>query len=504
MRSILTTEAMGAADRFAIESGRSGEALMEAAGAGAADAIRARWAPRPTAVLCGPGNNGGDGFVVARRLAEAGWPVTVFAMKPADALAGDAAAAAAKWSGVTRPLGDAAPDEYGLVVDALFGAGLSRPLEDDAARLADEVGRSAAAVVAIDVPSGIHGDRARADGAAFRADLTATFHQFKPAHVLEPGASACGEIVLVDIGVPDGWRDSVEIAAELNDPGLWTASGLALDRATHKHRRGRLCVLSGPGGATGAARLAAQAGLSAGAGFVTLLCPGSALLEAAAASLAVVTRKLPKDAAFGDVLGDHRADAAVLGPGAGVDETTQERALSALASGVPLVLDADALTVFADASHVFFSALREDCVLTPHAGEFERLFPGLSQGSLDKIEAARRAAAECGAVIVFKGPDTVIAAPDGRVRVNTHASPRLASAGTGDVLAGMIGAFIAQGAGAFDAASAAVWIHGDAGRRMRPGETAGDLLRRLPESLAALAARVRRQAALDRLMRGRP
>lgn len=498
--ALLTPEAIGRADQFAIAQGVSGATLMAAAGQAISDAIMARWARRPTAVLCGPGNNGGDGWVAACRLAHAGWPVRVFSACDVSALKGDAAGAAKGWSGPVEALEACDPARFGLVIDALFGAGLSRPLDGLAARLAVAC-LAGPVVVSADVPSGLDGERAKADGAVFRADLTVTFHRLKPAHVLQPGRAQCGQIVCADIGIPDGWEAEATPCAELNHPDLWPVAGLELEAGAHKHKRGRLMVLSGPAGATGAARLSAKAGLIGGAGFVTLACPPGAVAEAAVDPL-LVTRALG-EGDFSATLASARASAAVLGPGAGPDEALKARVGAACAARIPLVLDADALSVFADAPETLFSQLHPRCVLTPHAGEFERLFPGLASGALNKIEAAREAARLAHAVMVFKGPDTVIAAPGGAVRVNVHASARLATAGTGDVLAGLIGALLAQGQAPFDAASAAVWLHGDAGRRLGPGESAADLLSRLPDALAAERSRRLRARALQRLAANR-
>jgi NAD(P)H-hydrate epimerase len=503
--AVLSVEAMGAADSFAMAHGRSGGALMDAAGGAIADAITKRWSPRPIAVLCGPGNNGGDGWEAAAQLQARGWPVEIFAMKPPVKLEGDAARAASKWTGEVQGLEACDPSRFALILDALFGAGLSRPLEGEPGRLAKAC--ADLTVIAADVPSGVHGDRARADGPAFKAALTVTFHRYKPVHVLHPGRAACGEIVLADIGVPDGWMDAASPVAERNHPDLWTVPGIAIDAGAHKHQRGRLCVLSGGHGASGAARLSAEAGLTAGAGYVTLLCPPDALTECAASMRAVVTRAYDLTADFADVLGGHRAQAAVMGPGAGTSRETRRRVLEACGQGASLVLDADALTVFEDDSAALYEALHERCVLTPHAGEFARVFPDLAdtrestgQSSCEnKIEIARKAASRAGAVLVLKGPDTVIAAPDGRVRVNTHASPRLSTAGTGDVLAGLIAAFLAQGAAQFDAASAAVWVHGEMGRRMGPGDTAASAMTLLPQALRHVRDLQSRKAALRRL-----
>ena len=501
---ILTTTDMAAADRHAIAHGVSGEALMEAAGEAMARAIAARWSARPVLALCGPGNNGGDGFVAARRLAERGWPVRVAAMAPVKELSGDARTAALAWSGPVETLDADAIPGAGLVIDALFGAGLSRPLERAPAACAQACASFRAqggVVVSADIPSGVHGDQARSNGPAFTADLTVTFHRYKPGHVLQPGRTACGELVLADIGIPETWRDDARACASLNAPDAWTLPGASAH--DHKHARGRLGVLAGPAGKTGAARLAGQAGLIGGAGLVTLLAPGSSYLEAAIASpAALMTAKLSAPGAFADDLDARRADAAVIGPGAGADEALRERVLSALERGGALVLDADVFTAFADTPEAFFDALHERCVLTPHQGEFDRLFPGLREQAGNKIEAARTAARTSGAVVVFKGPDTVIAAPEGEVSVNVHADPALATAGTGDGLAGLTGAFLARGLDAFDAARAAVWIHGEAGRRMGEGATAHDLLDRLPGALQAAHDHARRAAALSRLTQG--
>jgi hydroxyethylthiazole kinase-like uncharacterized protein yjeF len=494
--ALLTPQAMARADQFAMANGVSGAALMEAAGRAMADAVMARWAPRPAAVLCGPGNNGGDGWVAARRLSEAGWPVRVFSACAVSALKGDAAGAAKAWAGPVEALDACELFRFALVIDALFGAGLSRPLEGEAARLAQSCA-SDPVVVSADVPSGLDGLTAKADGPVFQAHLTVTFHRLKPAHVLQPGRALCGEIVCAGIGIPGGWEAETQPCAELNHPDLWSVPGLTLQAGAHKHSRGRLLVLSGPSGASGAARLSARAGLMGGAGFVTLACPPGAVAEAASDPLLVIRALGEGD--LGAALSASRASAAVLGPGAGLDEALKARVAAALAARIPLVLDADALSIFADAPEALLSQLHPRCVLTPHAGEFERLFPGLASGALNKIEAAREAARLAHAVIVFKGPDTVIASPGGAVRVNVHASARLATAGTGDVLAGLIGAFLAQGAAPIDAASAAVWLHGDAGRRLGPGATASDVLARLPEVLAAERDRRARARVLQRL-----
>ncbi len=497
--AILTTEAMRRADAHAIAHGQPGITLMRAAGQGMADAICKRYAPRPAVVLCGPGNNGGDGWVVASELAGRGWPIRVFSMVERASLRGDAAQAARAWTAPVELLESCDPSEFGLVVDALFGAGLSRPLEGEVARLVEACSADAV-IVSADVPSGLDGESAQPNGPVFNADLTVTFHRLKPAHLLQPGRTLCGEVDCIDIGIPDSWADEVESCALVNHPELWGDVLQPLKADTHKHARGRLSVLSGPAGAVGAARLSAQAGLIGGAGFVTLLATKGLVHDLAMADPALVVRAYDPEQEFGDCLAGHKADAAVLGPGGGLTDRLRDQTLSALRRKIPLVIDADALSVFADEPETLFKALHDQVVLTPHGGEFARLFPEIAgRSDLNKIEKTRQAAQQSGAVIVHKGPDTVIAAPTGAVRVNVHASPALATMGTGDILAGLIGALMAQGAAAFDAASAAVWIQGEAGRRCGPGATALVVLDRLPAALADIHAMLSRRAALRRV-----
>jgi hydroxyethylthiazole kinase-like uncharacterized protein yjeF len=463
-RPILTVAEMGAADRAAIAAGTPGIELMERAGTGVADAVCARFRPQPTVVLCGPGNNGGDGYVAARVLKSRGWPVEARAL--AAPSAGDAKAAAARWDGKTEPLAGAVGSA--LVIDALFGAGLSRPQEGAAAAAAASLADRAEKVVAVDIPSGLSGDTGKPLGPAVCAGLTVTFHARKLGHVLEPGRSLCGEVMVVDIGLGETPSSLVE-----NGPDLWLARFPWPTASSHKHARGRLIVVSGEAWTTGAARLAARGGLRIGAGLVTVLSPPEALAVNAAHLEAVMLRSFETDLELEQAAA--QVDAAVIGPAAGVSETSLLNVLALARTGAALVLDADAITVFRDDPEELFSVLDRDDVLTPHPGEFERLFPGVLAGAPERITAARRAAETADAVVLLKGSDTVIAAPDGRAAVNINGSPWLATAGSGDVLAGFIGGLVAQGVESFEAACAAAWIHAEAAELHGPGLISEDL-----------------------------
>jgi hydroxyethylthiazole kinase-like uncharacterized protein yjeF len=491
-REILTVGQMGEADKAAIAAGTPGIVLMERAGQAVAEAIEARFAPCPTTVLVGPGNNGGDGYVVARLLRERGWPVRVEALAPARSA--DAQAAAAAWNGAVEPFNPRGP-RADLIIDALFGAGLDRPLGAEPARLALALDRAGTPVVAIDAPSGLSGDTGQPlGGVCFHAQLTVTFHRRKPAHVLQPGRALCGEVVVGDIGLGTGGLgetspgETGEGASPAtlfeNTPELWRARFPWPAVTAHKHTRGRLVVVSGEAWSTGAARLAARAGLRAGAGLVTLLSPPEALMVNAAHLEAVMLRPFDTDEDLEAAGSD--ADCAVIGPAAGVTDVTLSNVLALARTGAALVLDADALSVFRDDPAELFSILDRDDVLTPHPGEFERLFPGLVKSEPERISAARAAAARAQAVVLLKGPDTVIAAPDGRAAVNLNGTPWLATAGSGDVLAGLIGGLIAQGMESFEAACAGAWIHAACAEAFGPGLISEDLPGLVPMVLKQL------------------
>jgi ADP-dependent NAD(P)H-hydrate dehydratase / NAD(P)H-hydrate epimerase len=475
-RQILTVGEIADADRAAIAAGTPGSVLMQRAGTAVADVICARYMPCPTAVLCGPGNNGGDGYVIAAALKARGWPVRVLAAGPP--VSADARSAAADWNGAVEPL--TWPIQAELFVDALFGAGLARPLTGEAAVVAAALAERPDQVVAVDIPSGVAGDTARPLGpAAAAAAITVTFHARKPAHVLEPGRSRCGEVVVADIGLGATSSKTFE-----NEPGLWLSRFPWPGVSAHKHSRGRLVVISGEAWNTGAARLAARAGLRIGAGLVTLLSPPDALRVNAGHLEAVMLRPFETDFELEQICGD--VDAAIIGPAAGTGDATLMNVLALARTGAALVIDADAITAFRDDPAELFSVLDRDDVLTPHPGEFERLFPGLTARSPERLSAAREAARRAGAVVLLKGADTVVAAPDGRAAVNLNGSPWLATAGSGDVLAGFIGGLIAQGMESFEAACAAAYIHAEAARLHGPGLISEDLPGLAPPVLARL------------------
>ena len=479
-RAILTVAEMTAADKAAIEAGAPGRVLMERAGKAVADAICERFPPGRTLVLAGPGNNGGDAYVVARLLAERGYQVRLEALAPPKT--DDAKAAAAAWGGEAHPLRAGFGDAE-LVVVGLFGAGLDRPLSGDALRLARASARIRDRVVAIDLPSGLSGDTGRPVGEeALHAALTVTFHRRKLAHVLQPGREYCGEVVVADIGLGEAGGRLFE-----NGPELWLGKFPWPKMAAHKHSRGRLIVVSGEAWRTGAARLAARGGLRIGAGLVTVLSPPDALAVNAAHLEAVMLAPFETDQDLEAAA--EQAEAAVIGPAAGVNDETLANVLALARTGAALVIDADALTVFRDDPDELFSALDRDDVLTPHPGEFERVFPGLVKSAANKVEAAREAAQRAGAVVLVKGADTVIAAPDGRAAVNLNGAPWLATAGSGDVLAGFIGGLLAQGMESFEAACAAAWIHAACGAGFGPGLISEDLPGLAPAVLADLLKR---------------
>ena len=372
---LLTCAQMGEADRLTVAAGLDGPALMGRAGAAVADEIIRRYPTCPVAVLCGPGNNGGDGFVVATLLARAGWPVRLGLLGDCAKLAGDAAHHAALWLGPVEPLSSLLAEGAGVVVDALFGSNLSRPVPEAARTVLLAAQRMGAAIVAIDVPSGVAGDSG-ADLGAVSAVLTVTFFRKKPGHLLLPGRRLCGDVVVADIGIAEAVLAAIAPACFENTPALWRAQLPAAAADSHKYTRGHALIV---GGAvmTGAARMAARAAARAGAGLTSIAVPESAWPIYAATLTSIMVRPLANDAALAPLLADTRISAMLVGPGAGVGPSTRGHALTMLATGRPVLLDADALSVFAPDTAALFAAVSGPCVLTPHEGEFARLFPGV-------------------------------------------------------------------------------------------------------------------------------
>ena len=487
MTAILTVDQMYAADRWAIAHGTSGVVLMEAAGRACADAILARFPKGRVAVLCGPGNNGGDGFVIARLLRDAGWGVSLFLMGDRAALHGDAAHMAHKWNGPVLSLSADAGEGVDLIVDALFGAGLARDLEGVVPTIIEKVTASKTPVMSVDVPSGIDGDSGAICGAAFAANLTVTFFRKKRGHLLFPGRAYCGEVIVADIGIGEAALDVMNLDLFANDPAVWRHALPRRDLAGHKYTSGHVLSVSGGPSATGAARLGARAALRSGAGLVTVASPPNALQVNAHHLTAIMLKRFEGTEGLSAILDDKRINAVLVGPGNGVGPETRENVAAILTSGAATVIDADALTSFEELPRDLFVAIGNyfagPSVLTPHEGEFARLFPDLSGSKLDR---ARAAAVASGAVVLLKGPDTVVASPDGRAVINANAGPELGTAGSGDVLAGMVAGLLAQGMPPFEAASAAVWMHGAAGAAFGPGLIAEDLPEILPGVLAGL------------------
>jgi ADP-dependent NAD(P)H-hydrate dehydratase / NAD(P)H-hydrate epimerase len=506
---LLTTEEMGRADRRAIDAGTPGLALMEAAGrAVAAAATQAGGAGTSVTVACGPGNNGGDGFVAARLLREQGHPVRVGLLGKRETLRGDAAVMAGRWEGEIEALSPTTLAGADVVVDAMFGAGLSRALDGAAAAMVAAINAGGKPVVSVDVPSGLDGTTGQAAGPVVQATTTVTFFRLKPGHLLLPGRLLCGALRVADIGIPDSVLGAAPPRTWANRPQLWLSRYPRPHLASHKYTRGHAIVVSGPAESTGAARMGARAALRVGAGLVTLVGSASATAINATHATAVMVRAVASDATLAEVLADERRNALLIGPGAGIGAATAGTVLTALSSAAGVVLDADALTSFsADGAEAPVKAAglgfvvraepdptaqalfdtvkgrKGSTVLTPHEGEFKRLFGDLPGSKLDR---ARQAAAASGAIIVLKGPDTVIAAPDGRAAINDNAPPWLATAGSGDVLAGLIAGLLAQRMPAFEAACAAVWLHGECANAFGIGLIAEDLPETLPQVLRKL------------------
>ena len=489
---VLTTAEMERADRLAIAAGTPGFSLMLSAGQAVAAAAIELVAEGPIMVIAGPGNNGGDGFVAAAELAARGRDVSVILLCERDSLQGDAASAARGWKYPVLPFNPQAIGRPALIIDALFGAGLDRPVKGEPFEMIEATNANGAPVLAVDLPSGINGTTGAIMGTAVRAVETVTFFRRKPAHLLLPGRLHCGRVRVADIGIDARVLSEIAPKTSENIPASWSSAFPVPTMEGHKYSRGHVVVVSGGIAATGAARLSARGALRAGAGLATLASPREALAVNASALTAVMVRPIDTVVEFAELLNEKRLNAYVIGPGAGVGERTENFVLTALSAKRAVVLDADALTSFAGNPERLFEAIKRSqdtqVVLTPHEGEFPRLFSDLSNKHplRSKLERVRAAAERSGAVVLLKGPDTTVASPDGRATISANAPPWLATAGAGDVLSGMIAGLLAQGVPAFEAASIAVWMHGEAAQEAGPGLIAEDL----PETLPAVTRRL--------------
>lgn len=496
---VLTTAEMERADRLTIAAGTPGFALMLSAGQAVAEAAADFVEEGPILVVAGPGNNGGDGFVAAAELAAQGREVSVVLMCERDALQGDAASAAKGWKHPVLPFTPQAIGRPALIIDALFGAGLSRQVTGEAHDVIAAINANGAPVIAVDLPSGVNGTSGAIMGIAVRATETVTFFRKKPGHLLLPGRLYCGRIRLADIGIDAAVLDEIHPQTFENTPHFWRKSFPVPRADGHKYARGHALVVSGDIAATGAARMAARGALRAGSGLVTLASPRDALAVNATALTAVMVRPVDTVIEFAEQLSDKRFNAVVIGPGSGLGERTRDFVHTALSARRALVLDADALTSFADNPDRLFESIKNSqdpqVVLTPHEGEFPRIFSDISNKhpGRSKLERVRAAAERSGAVVLLKGPDTAVAAPDGRATIAANAPPWLATAGAGDVLSGIIAGLLAQGVPAFEAACIGVWMHGEAGREAGPGLIAEDL----PEVLPAVHRHIYDEFGID-------
>jgi ADP-dependent NAD(P)H-hydrate dehydratase / NAD(P)H-hydrate epimerase len=496
---VLTTAEMERADRLTIAAGTPGFALMLSAGQAVAEAAMDLVEEGPILVVAGSGNNGGDGIVAAAELAARGREVSVILVCERDSLQGDAASAARGWKFPVLPFNPQAIGKPALIIDALFGAGLNRPVKGEPLDMIEAINSNGAPVLSVDLPSGVNGTTGDVMGAAVRATETVTFFRRKPAHLLLPGRIYCGRVRVADIGIDASVLAEITPQTFENTPQAWRKAFPVPQVDSHKYARGHAIAVSGDIAATGAARLSARGALRAGAGLVTLATPSDALAVNAGALTAVMVRSIDTAIEFAEWLTDKRLNACVIGPGAGVGQRTRDFVFTALAANRGLVLDADALTSFAEAPDRLFEAIKAShdaqVVLTPHEGEFPRLFSDMSNKHPErsKLERVRAAAERSGAIVLLKGPDTVVASPDGRATIAANAPPWLATAGAGDVLAGVIAGLFAQGVPAFEAASIGVWMHGEAAREAGPGLIAEDL----PEVLPAVFRRLYDEFGID-------
>jgi NAD(P)H-hydrate epimerase len=476
--ALLTTDDMKKAEAYADKNGTSYLQMMENAGQAIYDCVNQHYSKRKVVVLCGPGNNGGDGFVVARLLKQNGWDVII---------AGEAVAKTADsehmrqlWEDAILPLQPDVLDGNPLVIDALFGAGLMRPLEGNYGAIVQEMNNRGLDVIAVDIPSGVDGNTGEILGIAPKAQHTVTFLRKKPGHLLVPAKARCGVITVADIAIPEECLQEIKPPIFENSPCLWDVP--APPEEGHKYTRGHTAVLAGE--MSGAPRIAARAARRVGSGLVTLAGPKDIYSVLATEEPGALLHHLDTDKDLKTLLDNPKITSWLVGPGYGVGEKTMDTVQQILQKNQQTVLDADALTSFEHQPEVLFSALHENTVLTPHEGEFKRLFPNLKK---DKLHNAQKAAKLSGAVVVLKGPDSIIASPDGTAVINSNGSPALATAGSGDALAGIIAGLLAQGMEPFEAAAAGVYLHAETANIFGEGLIAEDIPETLPKALHNLA-----------------
>jgi ADP-dependent NAD(P)H-hydrate dehydratase / NAD(P)H-hydrate epimerase len=489
---LLTAEEMSRAEQLASQAGTSTLTMMENAGRGVAEEVVRRF-PRGSrvTVLCGPGNNGGDGFVCARFLRERGYQVRLALLGRAEDLKRDPKEMARRWDEAIEPMSLQSLEGAQIVVDAIYGTGLRDDISGIPAQIVEETAARSLPVISVDIPTGIDATGGTVKGVAFKSISTVTFFRRKTGHVLLPGRMYCGDVRTVDIGIPTAVLGDIAPRTFANYPEFWLRYFPKLKIDGHKYDRGHAVVVSGPMESTGAGRLAARAALRSGAGLVTVATSKSAFYINAAQLTAVMVAPYDGPSGLSDMLADTRITAALIGPGAGSDAEVRDLVTSVLASDAVAVLDAEGITAFQEAPAELFDQIKArpaPTIMTPHEGEFRRAFPELGEGG-SKLERARRAAEISGAVIILKGADTVVAAPDGLCSIGENAPPWLATAGSGDVLAGMVTGLLAQGMAAFDAAAAAVWIHGELATTFGPGLIAEDMTELLPGVLQRLDKR---------------
>jgi hydroxyethylthiazole kinase-like uncharacterized protein yjeF len=489
---LLTAEEMGRAEQIAAAAGLPTLAMMENAGRCVAEEVVRRY-PRGSrvVVLCGPGNNGGDGFVCARYLRERGYHVRLALLGRQEDLKRDPKEMARRWDEAIEPMTPQSLEGAQIVVDAIYGTGLRDNVGGIVAEMIEAVTGRSQPVISVDVPSGINATSGAVKGAAFKAAATVTFFRRKTGHVLLPGRLYCGDVRAVDIGIPAAVLGEIAPRTFANDPEFWLRYFPKLRIDGHKYDRGHAVVVSGPMESTGAGRLAARTALRAGAGLVTVATSKSAFYINAAQLTAVMVAAYDGPPGLSAVLSDPRITAVLIGPGAGRDPEITDLVASVLASDAVAVLDAEGITAFRGAPVELFRLIKSrpaPTIMTPHEGEFKKVFPELANEP-SKLDRARRAAEMSGAVVILKGADTVVAAPDGLSSISENAPAWLATAGSGDVLAGLVTGLCAQGMAAFDAAAAAVWMHGELAVIFGPGLIGDDMPDLLPGVLQRLDKR---------------